>query len=114
MLETISLKKMLEQDWKSKGYTKNGIPIAFNDDFNLTFTESTISCDTIDLGKLWPVIVRYAHIDCALNYYFHRGDGLIFELKSISKEELIIDLLEKDFKSNSFITHQFQFIKKPD
>jgi hypothetical protein len=80
-----------------------------NLDFYLLISENLISM-VGEGGQFWPSICNFEPVGSIKDGYFYREDGCFMQVKSLSEEQLVIELSKKNV-SGQLHSYIFDFIK---
>ena len=101
----------MEAKWALRSYFKNGDYVNRFEHLYLDIEGNKIRTMHSEDDKLWPKQLEYEKIAVTSGNYFHRSDGLIFEVKKINERELHIDILVKSLKDDQVNSHLFYFTR---
>ncbi|WP_375579815.1 hypothetical protein ABWH96_01670 [Marivirga tractuosa] len=101
-----NLLEYIHGKWKCKNATNQITNELLKLDFSLLISENLIS--RIGEGnQYWPNICNFELVGSIRDRYFYREDGCFMQIKSLTDEELVIELSHKSLEGqlNTFIFH---------
>lgn len=100
----------IQGKWKCSKAINQKTENVVDTDFSLLISENLISRMGVK-NQFWPSICNFELVGSIKDAYFYREDGCFMQVKSLSDEQLIIELSHKN-SGGELNTYNFEFDKE--